>query len=265
MPHDSQMILDGLLARIASMETVRSIGVSGGEGSFPEAGEGDVDVFIYCNRIPDTGDRSSATGNEPDLEYRPNVFSGGHWGLGDCALIHGTEVWLMYFSIHETGNDVAAILAGHYPDKVDNYYYPVGRCAMLRDIRILYDKDRFLSSLKQTLSHYPEELADTLTTYHLQKLKDREDLTRAVLRRDVLFYHFALDLALDHFLQVLFAMNRTYFPSRKRTTTYIRSFSRLPERCEERLLEAVRLGSNLNTLEDSLYQWDLLVSELMSL
>lgn len=41
---------------------------------------------------------------------------------------------------------IVAILNGDYPDKLDNYYYPVGRCAMLKNINVLYDKNDFLYS-----------------------------------------------------------------------------------------------------------------------
>lgn len=75
-----------------------------------------------------------------------NVFEGGHWGIGDFGIINGVETWLMYFNVNETLNEVEAILNGDYPDKLDNYYYPVDRCAMLKNINVLYDKNDFLYS-----------------------------------------------------------------------------------------------------------------------
>jgi hypothetical protein len=184
-------------------------------------------------------------------EGKINVFEGGHWGTGDFALINGVETWLMYFTVNENSNDVEAILNGEYPDKLDNYYYPVGRCAMLKNIDILYDRNDYLQSLKERLSQYPEKLAKILVQYHFDELDDREDLERAVTRKDVLFYHFALDIAIDHFLQALFAMNKTYFPSRKRTLDFIRKFSIKPEGCEEQLLDVVRLGACPESISQS--------------
>jgi hypothetical protein len=168
----------------------------------------------------------------------------------------------MYFTETETLKDIDAILNGEYPNKLDNYYYPVGRCAMLQKINILYERDNFLSSLKERLSVYPEKLAEILTQYHLEGLEDREDLERAVTRKDVLFYHFAMDLAVDHFLQALFAMNKVYFPSRKRTMEFIKSFEIKPERCGERLLEVIKLGSCPQSIEQSYKLWNDLVNEL---
>jgi hypothetical protein len=73
-------------------------------------------------------------------EGKINIFEGGHWGIGGFMLINGVETWLMYFTVTDTVTDVEAILNGEYPDKLDNYYYPIGRCAMLKNINVLFDQ-----------------------------------------------------------------------------------------------------------------------------
>ena len=153
----------------------------------------------------------------------------------------------MYFTIEEATEEIDTVLAGRLPGKVDSYYYPVGRLAMLKDIRVLYDEG-FLLSVKDRLSVYPDSLAESVLAHHLSALEDTEDLTRAVARGDVLFYHFALDLALDHYLQALFALNRAYFPSRKRSMEYIERFKKKPADCEEKLTEIVRQGGSAEGL-----------------
>jgi len=168
----------------------------------------------------------------------------------------------MYFTVSQTLIDVESILNGEYPDKLDNYYYPIGRCAMLKNINVLYDKNDFLYALKKRLSEYPDKLAKILIQYHLNELEDTEDLERAVIRKDVFFYHFAMDIAIDHFLQALFAINRTYFPSRKRTLDFIKNFNVKPEECSEKLLEVVKLGSFSEGINQSFMLWNNTVNEL---
>ena len=240
----TEEIINQLINNLSTLDEVESIGISGSKSPLPKEGEGDIDIFIYCNKIPDLEKRQAIMNQMGDLvqEGKINFFEGGHWGIGDFGCVNGVETWLMYFTVDEALNEVKAILNGDYPDKLDNYYYPVGRCAMLLNMSILYDKNHFLSSLKDTLADYPEKLAKTLIEYHLEELGDIEDLERAVKRKDALFYHFALDIAIDHYLQALFALNRTYFPSRKRTVSFIDKFKIKPESCNERLLEVVRLG-----------------------
>ncbi|MBW9157963.1 DUF4037 domain-containing protein [Clostridium tagluense] len=82
---------------------------------------------------------------------------------------------------------------------------------MLKNINVLYDKNDFLYTLKKRLSEYPDKLAKILIQYHLDELEDSEDLERAVIRKDVFFYHFAMEIAIDHFLQALGAISPKLF------------------------------------------------------
>ncbi len=246
----TQKKIEMIISNISAMSDVRAIGISGKDRPFPKAGEGDIDIFIYCDCIPAEHIRQCASGASED-KIRPGVFEGGHWGVGDFVLVNGAETWLMYFTIQETLEEIDAVLGGKRLDKADNYYYPTGRCEMLRNIRIYYDSGGFLSSLQAKLSEYPESLSAILISYHLEKLEDTEDLERAAARSDTLFYHFALDAAVDHFLQALFALNYTFFPSRKRSLQYISNFKSKPDCCEELLLNVIRFGGSAETIGDS--------------
>lgn len=267
MAFDTEKCINTLVDSISKIEEVQSIGISGSKTPLPKAGEGDIDIFIYCDEVPAFEKRNQIISGLSSLfeETKTNVFEKGHWGVGDFGLINGVETWLMYFTVKDTLNDIVTILNGDFPDKLDNYYYPIGRCAMLKNITILYDKNGFLNSMKRRLCEYPEKLSKILIQYHLDKLEDIEDLERAVTRKDVLFYHFALDIAIDHFLQALFALNRTYFPSRKRTLDYINNFDIKPEKCGERLLEVIRLGGCSESVNQSFSLWGSMVNELKKL
>jgi hypothetical protein len=267
MAYDTKKIIDILISNISEMSEVQSIGICGSKFSFPRAGEGDIDIFIYCDIVPNHEKRQAVLnqlGNHIQ-EGKVNIFEGGHWGIGDFMLINRIETWLMYFTVNETVTDVEAILSGKYPDKLDNYYYPIGRCAMLKNINILCDKNNFLDDFKKRLSEYPDKLGKILIQFHLDELDDTEDLERAVVRKDVLFYHFAMDIAIDHFLQALFAINKVYFPSRKRTLDFIENFNIKPEGCNEKLLEVIRLGGLSEEIDHSFSIWSNMVNELKKL
>lgn len=98
-----------------------------------------------------------------------------------------------------------------------------------------------------------------------ETVTSEEDFRRAVDRQDVFFYHFVLDLALDHFLQALFALNRTYFPSRKRSLEHIAEFRVKPIPCEDMLLRAIELGGKPGSVADSYQIWQALTTELSAL
>lgn len=264
MTTETETIIQTLVEYISAIPGVASVGMSGSKSPLPKPGEGDIDLFVYCEDIPPCDQRRTAIGRLGDQaqDCGVNVFEGGNWGTGDFLRVNGVDTWLMYFTLHDTTRNVDAILNGDFPDKLDNYYYPIGRCAMLKGMTILYDQSGYLHSLKEKLQVYPPALAEKLADYHLAKLRDIEDLQRAVVRKDVLFYHFALDIAIDHFLQALFAVNKIFFPSRKRTLQYLAGFNMQPERCAERLLEVIRLGSTPDGVGSSCALWESLVSDL---
>lgn len=264
MTLSKQDILDRLISSISTFNQVQSIGISGVIRPLPEAGEGDIDIFIYCDEVPEKRDRQEMLDSLAGLfqERKIDVINSEQWGIGDFVSIHGVETWLMYFRVDEVTDNMESILRGDFPEKLDGYYYPIGRLAMLKSINVMADKKGFLESVKEKLVHYPDSLAEVMIRYHLEKLSDREDLERARTRKDVLFYHFSLDLAIDHFLQVLFALNRVYFPSRKRSVELMKGFTVKPEKCAERLLDIVRLGASAEGIHESYALWDALVNDL---
>jgi hypothetical protein len=259
-----EIFITELVEAIAHCHSVRAIGLSGGERPFPEPGEGDVDLFVYCTEIPDKGQRLDVLTALKDGFEQVDVgrVESGHWGQGDSLCVAGVETWLLYFTIAEASAELDTILAGQHLGRLDSYYYPIGRCAMWKAMRALYDPDGALQSFKQRLEKYPQELAAAVVDHHLEALRDEEDIERAAQRKDVLFYHFALDLALDHFLQALFALNLEYFPSRKRSETYLQGFRIKPLDCEQRLRQVVTWGGEAETLGKSYAMWKGLVHEL---
>ena len=239
-------------------------GTSGGRRPWPEPGQGDIDLFIYAERIPAPAERLARLQALDGLVEQVEVgrLAGGHWGQADALRLAGVETWLMYFTPAEALAELEATLQGRYPGQIDEGYYPVGRLAMWQTMRAWYDPDGFLAGLQRRLDVYPELLAGTLFNYHLEACLDSEDLERAAQRSDLLFYHFALDQALDHFLQALFALNRVYFPSRKRSEAYLPGFKLKPVDCAARLHATIGLGANPETLSESYRAWAGLAADL---
>jgi hypothetical protein len=127
---------------------------------------------------------------------------------------------------------------------------------------VLYDEEDTLASLKALVRGYPGALSKVLFAHHYKRIIDEEDFDRAVSRRDVLFYHMVLENSIDHFLQALYALNKTYFPSRKRTEQYMAAFSLIPQDCYTRMLRVVTEGSRAEGIARSYEDWLSLVREL---
>ena len=264
--HPLQTEIDALVQALKRQPSLRAIGKTGGE-ALPSDEFSDIDLFLFCEQIPSLVERESCLRSVAD---RITVTEFGetehpHWGLVDSVLIGEQEVYLMYFSLGAFESSVEAILRGERTEREENYFYPTGRLASIQGMHALYDPDGFLAKLKSRISVYPESLRNTILSSCLPKIDDEEDFMRAIRRKDVLFYHATLDLALDRFLQALFAFNRVYFPSRKRSLEFIRAFAIKPEDCEARLTRVASLGTNADTLEESYSLWQNLCKDLENL
>ena len=264
MSNDIEIGLNKLVGVLARHNSVRAIGLSGGGRPLSEPGEADIDLFVYCTAIPSKNERKEMLASlAEEIEHvEIGQLESGHWGQGDCFLLVGVETWILYFMMEEAHAELNATLDGKYLGRLDSYYYPIGRFAMWKAMRVLYDPDGFLQSIKRRLEEYPHQLAAAVLNHHLKALDDVEDLQRAVHRKDVFFYHFALDLALDHFLQAVFALNREYFPGRKRSESYLQRLKVKPVECEKRLRQVIALGANAETLKESYRLWNTVTCDL---
>ncbi|MEA5048437.1 MAG: DUF4037 domain-containing protein [Eubacteriales bacterium] len=257
---------ESLLTATTSLSSVRAVGKTGGS-QLPADSESDVDLFVFCERIPTRNAREEMLSSliSTITIDRLGDFEDTHWGLVDSLRIGSLEVYLMYFTIRTFSDSLEAILRGDRLDREANYFYPTGRCASILGMHVFYDPDCYLKDWKQRLDRYPESLAQALISHHAALMDDAEDFRRAVRRGDTLFFHATLDLAIEHFLQTLFALNHVYFPSRKRTVSYIQSFSKAPINCDSRLQNVIRLGASSKTLFQSYALWKNLCAELNTL
>lgn len=261
----TESVFNQLVKCIWLLKEVQSIGRSGGRALPASSADGDIDIFVYCDAVPAEPLRRAALDAMGGAinNVKTSVVSGGRWGTADFAEINGIETWVMYFTEAEAAAEVESVLNGEHLSREGNFY-PTGRCAMYLGMEILLDRSGFLASLQSRLSNYPDALAEKLSRHHLNALGDTEDFERAVARRDTLFYHFALEIALDHFLQALFALNHTFFPSRKRSLELMGRFKKKPARCEDRLLEVVRLGATSDGVEQSYVRFEELVKDIQT-
>jgi len=253
-----------LLVKIFSeINGVLSIGKSGGE-SIPTQNESDIDIFIFCNQIPKVNTRKQSFKKLDNAisNMKLSETSGRFWGVCDFVTINDTEICLMYFTIFDMNNEIESVLNGSRLEREAEYFYPTGRCATFLSMYILYDTNGYIEKMKEKLSDYPLILSEMLYNHHIEKMKNDEDFERAVTRQDILFYHSTLENSIDHFLQALFALNKCFFPSRKRTLLFIDDFKYKPLNYSEKLLKVIELGSTAQTLAQSFDIWCTLCDEL---
>jgi hypothetical protein len=261
---ESRTLIKNLVDTFRNNQAIQAIGLSGGDRPLPQPGKGDLDFFIYCNEIPIPQNRFKMLSTLEGTIEKINVnhLNDIHWGQGDYCTFSGIDTWLLFFTTTSAQTELDNVLSGLYLDRIDNDYYPIARCAMWKTMQILYDPLQIITNFKKRLEFYPPELAKLIVTHHFEALDDTEDLERAILRKDIFFYHYAFDIALDHFLQAIFALNLTFFPGRKRSEEIIRNFKIKPSNCIQRIQQVIALGSQGCTLALSFQEWQNLVKEL---
>lgn len=107
----SKSSLSELANSLSTLEMVRAIGLSGDLENLPEPGKGDLDIFIYCNKIPSIEQRQLALEaiGEPISQMIIKRIPGGHWGQADSCSLAGVETWMMYFTVDETQHELEYI------------------------------------------------------------------------------------------------------------------------------------------------------------
>lgn len=243
---------DNLVREISKCEAVKGIAQTGDINATLVPGQSDIDLFVLCTNIPSLEERKrmySMFSNQY-TKCTLNVCNGGMWGYGDILLIGGIEIMPMYYTIEEMESYLNEILQGKHL-RVIGGFYPTGRLSSVETINILYEEGSTWSDLKEMVKRKPAVLFKKLYQHHIIRVLNDEDLGRVILRKEVLFYHQVLERSLDHLLQALFALNRTYFPSRKRMEEYIHRFENKPIDCYERLIKIIEMAASGETMVES--------------
>ncbi|SEV87441.1 DUF4037 domain-containing protein [[Clostridium] fimetarium] len=243
---------DRLVNELSQCDKIKGIGQTGDINAELIPGNSDIDIFVLCATIPteDERERMYIKYSKQYSEYLINVCHGGIWGYGDVLIIDGIDVMFMYFTIEEMNQYVDAVLNGKHLGK-EGGFYPTGRLSSIESINILYENNTEWTTMIEKIKKHPFELLEKLFDYHISKVINDEDLGRAMLRKEVMFYHSVLENSLDHLMQALFAVNFTYFPSRKRSEKYIMEFKNVPDDCYDRILQIIEHSVLSKTLEKS--------------
>jgi hypothetical protein len=247
-----QQAKDNLICEISKCKAVKGISQTGDINAKLLPGQSDIDLFVLCTNIPVQKERELiySVFSDKYSECTMNVCNGGMWGYGDILVFGGIEIMPMYFTVDEMRVYLEETLQGKHLS-MKGGFYPTGRLSSVETINILYEENSAWTDLKEMVNRKPVELFEKLYQYHITRVLNEEDLGRVILRKEVLFYHQVLENSLDHLLQAIFALNHTYFPSRKRMEEYIQRFENKPVNLYVRLLEIIEMSASCDTMEAS--------------
>ncbi len=225
-------IVDDALPLVRAFAQGRyAVSIGGSHGKGIASPDSDVDFRLFCDReSPDTAERRSA-----QTAFDALILT---WRA------RGVEVdgcWIR--RVEEVERDLAAWLAGEARPgplvwTVWGYHLPTD----LLHQRILDDRAGLVAGWQARLRPYPPALKDALLDRHVASLAYwRQDYHyRNKARRGDAVFLAALASRLVHdLLQVLFALNQTYFPGDGDLLVLSRHFAVKPDRFEERVETAL--------------------------
>lgn len=108
----------------------------------------------------------------------------------------------------------------------------------LQQMVILDDPNGILAAWQAQVDVYPPALRQTILETHLtaaQFWPDNFHYESAVARGDILYCAAIVQQVVQNLVQVIFALNSTYFPGEKKLTQALGRLSRTPERFAQRL------------------------------
>ncbi len=228
-----QAVIDDCLPYLRALGRGRcavTIGGSHGKGTFDE--QSDVDFRVFCD----------------ELAGAPHFWECEEWKSFSRAVDHwralGIDIdycWVR--SVHEINEELDAWLAGK--GRPVEREWSIWGYHLLTDLAnqlVIDDPDGLITAWQARLADYPRALQTELIRKHFGSLRYwRNDYhyRHKIARRDVVFLA-GLSARLVHdILQVLFALNRTYYVGDGANLLYVEDFALQPADLAPRITAAL--------------------------
>lgn len=271
-----ELLLQRLVDQLKSVQGLRAIVLGGSHASGSARPDSDLDIGLYYDEkqpLDVERIRSIAAGinDTPD----PVVADLGGWGTwvngGAWLTIRGQRVDFLYRNIDFVSATIDDSNAGQF--RSDYWQQPAYGfhsfmyCTETFICRPLYDPDRVIERLKAKVAHYSPHLKRSIIKRFLWSARFTLDNTyKPASRQDVYIVTGCLARAIHCLVQVLYAINETYYLSEKSLSMDLRSFNLQPENFLERIHTLLgATGTSSTQLQASILQTETLYNEITSL
>ncbi|MAS37949.1 MAG: hypothetical protein CL610_28400 [Anaerolineaceae bacterium] len=216
-PKHVQDVIDDMLPTIRALaqgDYAISIGGSYGRKQFDQYS--DLDFRLYCQTIPPQAERQQLT-DSIQRWGEQGVTIDGCWIRTVADISRQLDQWC-------AGEGVPQALVW----TVWGYYLP---CDIYNQ-HVIEDPFDIIANWKAQLQPYPPLLKQAVLDQHLRFIRYwREDYhyRHKVLRQDMVFLAGLTSKIVHSLIQILFALNETYYVGDGNNLTYLRRFTRLPE------------------------------------
>lgn len=185
----------------------------------------DVDIYLFANEVLPAARRDERVVDELGAEARPES-----WGVDDSFVQGGTDFWhadqrveCWLRSTGEMDRTLRGCLAGGV--RREYVVWTVMGClsytalADVHSMKIVDDPHGILARWKAAVATYPEALRQSILGRFMPEAAfwpENFHYRTAVQRADVVYTSAIVQQVLHALIQVLFALNRVYFPGEKR-------------------------------------------------
>lgn len=240
-----QAIIDALVADIRQMDGVAAIVLGGSFASGTANENSDIDIGLYYHEDkPFSIEALQRIAQKHNADADVTLTDFGGWGRwvngGGWLTIQGQRVDLLYRNLER----VAKIITDCENGKIELDYYQQPATGFYSYIylaethicKILYSSDDTLQQLKERVATYPPKLkAKIIREFKWQAEFALDHAMKALLRNDTHTFLACLSRIVSCIVQLIYAINETYFISDKGAVEACTQFKIVPEYFSERV------------------------------
>jgi len=271
-----ELLLQRLVDNLKAVHGLRAIVLGGSYASGSARPDSDIDIGLYYdeNRPLDIGQIRSIAASLNDIP-NPTVTDIGGWGTwvngGAWLTIGGQRVDFLYRNIDFVSSTIDDCNAGNlrsdYWQQPAYGFHSFMYCTETAICQPLSDPDQVIERLKAKVAHYSPHLKQAIIKNFLWSARfTLDNISKPALRGEVYLVTGGLARTIHCLVQVLYAMNETYYLSEKKLAADLNSFSVRPDNFLERI--STLLGATGTTsvqLQVSLTRTEELYNEIATL
>ena len=269
-------LIGSIIDKLKVVDGLQAIVLGGSWASGTQHADSDIDLGLYYNAdYPLDIQQVRNIAYELNDLPEPVVTDLGGWGRwvngGAWLTIQGQRVDFLYRNIDFVSNVIDACNKGEiqsdYWQQPAYGFHSYIYCAETNICKILYDPGGIIEALKTKVVQYPQPLKEKIIKDFTWSAQFTLDVAKKSARQgDVYFVAGSLARALSCLVQVLYALNETYFISDKRMYRDVEQFALKPLDFVEKVNRILGSpGRVQEELEESLKAVEVLLGEMVAL
>lgn len=271
-----QFLLQQMVDHLKPVHGLRAIVLGGSYASGSQRPDSDIDIGLYYdeNQPLDIHQIRSIASLLNDVPT-PTVTDLGGWGTwvngGAWLTIGGQRVDFLYRNSDFVSSTIDDCNAGNmrsdYWQQPAYGFHSFMYCTEIAICRPLYDPDQVIERLKAKVAQYSPHLKQAIIKNFLWSARFTLDNTyKPASRGEVYLVTGCLARTIHCLVQVLYALNETYYLSEKKLQADLDSFSIRPDHFLERVYTLLgATGTTSAQLQESLAKTEVLYNELATL